>query len=220
MYIRYRITSFKLLFIDFTVFFYHCRKRFGKGIYDWYPYTMQASWYLVSACTKLSSGMQYCKHRFKCRLSCLRVNFNRYTSTVIYYCYTVVYVNRHIDIFTISGKSLIYSIVHDFVNEVMQSFASCRAYIHTRPFPYRLQTFKYLYLLGTVFNIDFFFHIYLLVIKIHQYYDVKYPYNQAFLPYLKLSCFNILNCIYFILISFLKYITSTLIIILVLNVKF
>ena len=58
---------------------------------------------------------------------------------------------------TIPGQSFIYSVVNYLVNKMMKSSLRSGSYIHTRSFSDCFETFKYLYLVRSVFSFNFFF---------------------------------------------------------------
>ena len=61
--------------------------------------------------------------------------------------------NHHINFVAIPGQRFVDTIIHDFIDQMMQPFAGSAADIHSRPFPDSFQPFQNLNLLGAVISI-------------------------------------------------------------------
>ena len=66
----------------------------------------------------------------------------RDSSSVICYGRGTVLLQCHMDLTAISGKVLIYCIVYDLIDQMIQSLAGYTSNIHTRSFPDCLQPFQ------------------------------------------------------------------------------
>ena len=141
------------LFIYLSVSIYIYGEPLGQGVNYGCTHTVESSGYFVSASAKLSSGMEHCKYHFKCRLSCLVIYSYRYSSSVVFHRYGIILIDPYMDVVAYPCQSFVHRIIHYLIYKMVKSSAGCGTYIHSRTFSYRFQSFKYLYLIGTIFNI-------------------------------------------------------------------
>ena len=114
---------------------------------------MKSSRNFVAFAAKFSAGMQYSQNDFDRRFSGL-MHVNRNSSTIIDNCNRIVFVNRDIDLFAKSSQSLVNRVVHDFINQMMQTEFRCASDVHTWTKSNCLESFENLNLLSTVITIN------------------------------------------------------------------
>ena len=103
---------------------------------------MQTAGYLVSAAAELTARMKDGKYNLNRRLFCLFLNTYRNTSAIINNRDRIIFVDRHIDLCTKAGQSFIDRIIHDLIDQVMQTSGRRTADIHTRTLSNGLKSFK------------------------------------------------------------------------------
>ncbi len=104
---------------------------------------MQTAGDLVRVLIELPTGMEYGKDDLKSALAILRHEIDRDTPAIIIDRDRTVPVDDHQDPIAEPGKSLIHSIVHDLVDQVMQPPGIRTADVHGGTFPHRSQAFQY-----------------------------------------------------------------------------
>ncbi len=105
---------------------------------------MQTAGYLVGILVEFSAGMEHGEDDLKSALAVMGHDVNRDTSPVVVDRYRAVPVNDNQYQVTEPGESLVYGVVHNFVDQVVQPPGIRAADVHGRTFPHRLQTFQYL----------------------------------------------------------------------------
>ena len=65
--------------------------------------------------------------------------------------------NRDMDRFAISGERFVDTVVHDFIDQMMQTLGTCTADVHAGSFANRFESLKDLYLGRVILTICFFF---------------------------------------------------------------
>ena len=58
---------------------------------------MKTTRYFISTTTKLTSGMEYSKDRFNSRYTGLFMDADRHTTSIISYCYDIIFIDLDID---------------------------------------------------------------------------------------------------------------------------
>ena len=132
-------------------------------------HTVQTARNLVTALVELAARMEHGEHDFECGLALLFVEVGRDASAVILDCDRVVFVDRNVDVGTVSCQRLVDRVVHHLVNQVVQTFFSDVADIHGRTLPDSFQTFEDLDVGG---GILLFLLLYLFFFSTHI--DLKY----------------------------------------------
>ena len=97
---------------------------------------------LVGGIVKLSSGMERCKYQPFCRHTFL-MHSHRNSTPIVRNGTGSVLFQKYIDGIAVSRKMLVHRIVYDLVDQVIQSFARCASYIHTRTLADCLQAFQH-----------------------------------------------------------------------------
>ena len=102
---------------------------------------MQASAGLICRIVKFSSGMECRKYQPGCRHS-LFMHPHRDTTAVIIHCGRAVRLQRYLDPVTETGQMFIHRVIHDLIDQMIQSLGGHAAYLHTRTLPHCLQAFQ------------------------------------------------------------------------------
>ena len=89
---------------------------------------METAGYLISAAAKLSAGMKHRVYNLQCRLSGFVIHPDRDTASVILHRDGIVRIDRHFNIFTISGKRL------NLIYQMMKSSRRCTSNVHSGSF--------------------------------------------------------------------------------------
>ena len=101
----------------------------------------------------------------------------RDASAVILDCDRVVFVDRNVDVGTVSCQRLVDRVIHHLVNQVVQTFFSDVADIHGRTLPDRFQTFEDLDVGG---GILLFLLLYLFPSVLILTLNISYKYTEKF----------------------------------------
>ena len=129
----------------------------GKCIYNRSTYTVKSSGYFISSSAEFTSGMKNGMNNFHRRNSHLRMFINRHTSSVVFHHNGIITLNGNMNRLAVTCKSFIYTIINDFIYEMMKSLWACTSYIHAGSFSYCFKTLKNLYLGGIILPICFLF---------------------------------------------------------------
>ena len=103
---------------------------------------MQAAGHFITTAAKFTAGMQHGQRGFQCAFSRLFMNANRYTAPIILHGDAVILMNDNGDIITEPGQSFVDTVVHDLINEMVQTTNAGTADIHTRTAAHALQTLQ------------------------------------------------------------------------------
>ena len=102
---------------------------------------MKASAGLVSRIVEFSAGMKGRKYQ-PGRGHAFLVHSHRNTTAVIVHCGRAVRLQRYLDPVTVTGQMFIHRVIHDLIDQMVQSFSGNAADIHARAFSHRLQAFQ------------------------------------------------------------------------------
>ena len=102
-------------------------------------YTMQAAGNLVAAVTELTACMQYCHDNLNSRLLFLFHHIHGDTTAVIDNRNAVILMDNYLDITAVAGQSLVNTVVHNLIHQMVQTAGGRTADIHSRSFAYSLQ---------------------------------------------------------------------------------
>ena len=114
---------------------------------------MQTAGNLVGTFVELTTGVQYGHYNLQSALSLFLVHVHGDTATIVLHGYAIVFVNRYLDVCTISGQCLVDGVVHSLVNEVVQTLLADVADVHGGALAYSFQTLKNLDVGGAVIGI-------------------------------------------------------------------
>ena len=124
---------------------YFYLKPIGQRIYYRRADAVKSSRNLISAAAKLTARMKNGKYDANRRNSFLRVNTYRYSSAVIGNTDYTVVKNFNQYFVAISRQCLVNSVIHKFIDKMVETALTCRADIHSGAFSYSLQSLQYLY---------------------------------------------------------------------------
>ena len=112
-----------------------------QRIYNRRTDTMQTSAGLVCRIVEFSARMKCRVYHTSCRYSCC-MKVYRYTTSVICDRCRTVFFQCHMDLAAISGKMLIHRIIHDLIDQMIQTLSRNTSYIHTWPFSNGFQSLQ------------------------------------------------------------------------------
>ena len=95
---------------------------------------MQTAGNLIASAAEFAAGVQNGEHNLHGGNSHLRLNANRNAASIVHNGDGVVAVNVNINIFTVSGQSLVDTVVHNLIHKMVEPPFRSRTYVHTRPF--------------------------------------------------------------------------------------
>ena len=114
----------------------------GQCIYHRGTYSMQTTTGLVSAVIKFSARMQRGKYQTLRRHSLL-MHPHRDSTAVIRYGTGTVRFQDHLNPVTVPCQMLVHRVIHDLIDQMIQTLSRNTSYIHTRTFPDRFESFKH-----------------------------------------------------------------------------
>ncbi len=101
---------------------------------------MQAAGNLIAAVTEFAAGMQNSHNNLNGRFAYL-MHINRYSAPVIADGNTVVFMYFYFNQRTITGQSLVDTVIDNLIHQMVQAPAGNAADIHTRAFAHSFQAF-------------------------------------------------------------------------------
>jgi ribulose 1,5-bisphosphate synthetase/thiazole synthase len=106
---------------------------------------MQTAGYFVVRRVELASRVQHGEHNLDCGhlLAVDHLVVHRNAAAVVDDRNRVVHVNRHIDPSGVAAQSFVDRIIHDLVDEVVQTLLGGRADVHGGAQPYGRKTFEH-----------------------------------------------------------------------------
>ena len=126
------------------------RQPFGQGIYDRSAYAVQAARYFIASAAEFSAGMQngeYDFHRVHARLV---IDTCRNTAPVIRNRNGFIFIDGHFDVRAETGQRFIDGVIHNFIDQMVESSGRSRADIHTGTLSDCFQTFQNLNIIGCI----------------------------------------------------------------------
>ena len=128
-----------MMYIAITTYFNIQISR--KCIYYRRTYTMKTTTCLISRIIEFATCMKRRKHQSLRRHS-LFMHIYRNSTSVVCYSTGTVLLQNYIDQAAVSCQMFIYCIIHDLVDQMIQSLPGYTSNIHTRTFAYRFQSFQ------------------------------------------------------------------------------
>src|ERR1700688_4068453 len=110
---------------------------------------MQAAGHLVAVVIKFATGVQDREHHFGSRPAVGHLVYGN-TAAVVHDRDRVVDVDRDVDLIAEASQRLVYGVVDDFVDQMVQPGRPGRADVHGRPLPDGFQAFQDFDLVGAV----------------------------------------------------------------------
>ena len=120
------------------------RQPLGKGVDDARAHAVQTAGDLIASAAELAARVQHGVDDLERGAPRLRLNVDGDTAAVIHNGDGVALVDRHLDLRAVARKRLVDGVIHNFVNEVVQSARGRGADIHARALAHRLQSFEHL----------------------------------------------------------------------------
>jgi len=111
-----------------------------KGVHHRYPNAMKAPGNAVYLAAELPTGVQCGQYDLGGRFFLLFHHSDGDASSVIHDGYGLIRVYGYPDVFTEACQTLINTVVHDLVHQVMKAPGACRPYVHARSFFYRFES--------------------------------------------------------------------------------
>ena len=111
---------------------------------------MQAAGDLVSPAAELSPGMEDGQADLHRRPVHLRMHAHRESAAVVLNHDAPVLPEHDVNLPAEAGQRLVHGVIHDFIDQMMQSAHIRRADIHARPLPHGLQALQHLNLILAV----------------------------------------------------------------------
>ena len=96
---------------------------------------MQAARYFIALGIEFAAGVQLGHYHLSGRNTLFFVQIDGNTAAIIDYGDGIVVVNGDVDFVAIAGQGFIHGIVHNFINQVVQSHFASGPDIHGRPQP-------------------------------------------------------------------------------------
>ena len=131
-------TTVIFLIMNIFTVMYPYLKPFTECINNAGTNTMKTAGYLVTFTAEFTAGMKNGKNNFNCCNTHFRMNTCGYTTTVIGYAYYVILFNFYFDMCTEASQGFVNRVIHNFINKMMKTIFTCRAYVHTGTLSYSL----------------------------------------------------------------------------------
>ena len=137
----------------------------GQRVDAAYAHAVQTAGHLVVLLVEFSAGVQHSQHNFRRGLLHLGMHVDRDASAIVFHRHGIVRMDRHRDLLAVASQSFVDGVIHNLVDQVMQTTLTRISDVHGRTLSYSLQTFQYRDVLS---GIAFFAHrtSFLLVIYI------------------------------------------------------
>ena len=105
----------------------------------------------VAAAAEFTARMQHGENNLQRRQADLRMDAGGHAAPVILNEHGAVGFKRDGDMRAEARQRFVDRVIHNFINQMMQSLGACRTDIHTRTLAHRLQSLQDLYLTVVVF---------------------------------------------------------------------
>ena len=111
---------------------------------------METTGYLIARAAELTTCMQDSEDDLECRLTSLLLNVDRNASTIILYSDGIILLDGDGDAVTETRQRLINGVVHDLIDEMMETTDGGAADIHARSLPNCFESFQNLNLICAI----------------------------------------------------------------------
>ena len=105
-------------------------EKIRQCIHAGYTHTMETSGNLVAVLTEFTAGMEDCQHDLEGRPVLLRVHSGRNSSSVVLNSDGVILINGNFDMITVSGHSLVDTVVNYLIYKMMKTSDTDVSNIH------------------------------------------------------------------------------------------
>ena len=123
----------------------------GERVDDAGADAVEAAGDLVPAAAELAAGVQHGVHDLERGLAGLLLDIDGDAAAVIRDAYHVPRLYRDLDVVAVPGQGLVYGVVDNLVDQVVQPARACRADVHAGPHAHGLEALEHLYLARVVF---------------------------------------------------------------------
>ena len=147
---NHRVTAFIPIMMDLAIQIYFQIQVDGEGVHHRRTHAVKASAGLISLIVKFPSCMERGKYQ-ACRRQSFLMHPHRNAASIVFHRAGAVLLQSHLYNVTISCQMLIHRIIHNLINQMIQTFAGHATDVHARPFPYGFQTFQHCNIPGAVF---------------------------------------------------------------------
>jgi hypothetical protein len=122
----------------------------GKGVHDRHANPVEAAGNLVALFVEFTAGVEPGHHEFQGADPFTGVYINGDTAAVIFHTDYVIPFQNYQYIVTVALHGLVYGVIYYLEYQMVQAVNSGGPNVHTGAFPYRLQTFKNLDIIGRI----------------------------------------------------------------------
>ena len=158
LYSRHRVAVYVFLAVYYAVAADLRRKPTGKGVYHGQAHAVKSAGYLIAAAAELAPRVQHGKCHLQRGLVHLLMVAHGYAAAVVPDGYGIVRVYGDLDMGAVAPHGLVDGVIHQLLDQMVQSPHVRRAYIHAGAALYRLQPLKNLYLICVVVCVVVLFH--------------------------------------------------------------
>ena len=143
----------ELHLVNFSVLVYLHRQPLAQGVDHAGAHAVQTAGDLVAAAAELAAGVQHGEHHLQRGTSRLRLHVHGDAASVVGDGDGVAGVDGHGDIRAVPGQRLVDGVVHDLIDQMVQSAGAGGADIHTGALAHRLQALQHLYFRCVIFRV-------------------------------------------------------------------
>ena len=134
----------KLHLVDVPVLVDPDLQPLAQGIDHRGAHPVEAAGDLVSAAAKLTAGVEDGEDHLQSRFPRLLLNIHGDAPAIVGDGDDVARLNAHLNLGAVAGQGLVDGVVHDLIDQVVQSAGGGGADVHARPFPDCLQPLQHL----------------------------------------------------------------------------
>ena len=140
--------------IDPAVAVHRNLQPLGQGVHDRRAHAVQAAGDLVASAAEFAARVQHGVHDLQRGLARLRLNVHGDAAAVVGDGDGIALVDGHGDVPAVARQRFIHGVVHDLIDQMVQTRHTGRADVHAGPLSDRLQPFEHLNLTGVIFGLD------------------------------------------------------------------
>jgi hypothetical protein len=107
----------------------------GQGVDNRNAYPVKPSGNLVAALVELAAGVQLGHNNFKGAYILPGMKIYRDTAAVVGYANNVSLFDTNVDLAAVTGKSFVYTVIDNLIDQMVKSVGACCPYVHTGTFP-------------------------------------------------------------------------------------
>ena len=123
----------------------------GKGVHHGHAYAMQPAGNLIAVVVEFAAGMEGRHDDLGGGDALLWMSVNRNAAAVVPHRHRLPWVDNDLDVIAMTRQRLVYGVVHQFLNHVVQASAVLGvAYVHAGPLTNRVQPSQHLDVAGII----------------------------------------------------------------------